>query len=132
MGKNEVKALIMDAERLYDEALKEVKVERIRNGAEKAWGAVVRATDALIVDREMPFPSGPTAMRDRRDRLSTILMKEPNLMKMGIWERFHARESDLHGRCFYEGVCEPKEFIAMKISETKDYIEDIKRALRAV
>ena len=129
MEKREVKELITDAEKLYEEALKEVKVDKIRNGAEKAWGAVVRATDALLVDRGMPFPTGPTAMRDRRDRLSKILLKEPELMKMGVWERFHARESDLHGRCFYEGVCEPKEFITLKIFETKDYLEDVKRLL---
>ena len=129
MGKREVKELITDAEKLYEDALKEVKVDKIRDGAEKAWGAVVRATDALIIDRGMPFPTGPTAMRDRRDRLSMVLMKEPELMKMGIWERFHARESDLHGRCFYEGICEPKDFITLKIFEIKDYMDDIKRTL---
>jgi len=69
-------------------------------------------------------------MRDRRDGLSRILMKEPDLMKIGIWERFHARESDPHGRCFCEGMCEPKEFITLKILETRDYMEDVKRVIR--
>ena len=64
----EVKKLIEDAEDLLNKAVKEVD-GNILDAAEKAWGATVRATDALILDRRGFIPTGSTAMPDRRRAL---------------------------------------------------------------
>lgn len=98
----------------------------LRDAAEKAWGAAVRATDALILAR---YGETPKSMKDRRRELEALLLREPELDKMGLWERLHSRESRLHVSCFYDGECEPADVIKRKILETKDYIEDIKRTL---
>ena len=53
MEKRQVKTkeLFKDAEFLYHEAIKELARKKLRNAAEKAWAATVRATTALILAR---------------------------------------------------------------------------------
>ena len=45
-----------DAHTLYDDALEMLELGKIRNAAEKAWGATKRATDALILARTGDLP----------------------------------------------------------------------------
>ena len=45
------RVLITDAWALYADAIEMLEQGRIRNAAEKAWGATKRATDALILER---------------------------------------------------------------------------------
>ena len=44
-------AIFADAHVLYADALEELDRGKLRNAAEKAWGATKRATDALILAR---------------------------------------------------------------------------------
>jgi len=122
----EVGKLIEDAEDLLNKAIEEVDVN-IRDAAEKAWGATVRTTDALILNRRGFVPTGPTAMPDRRRALHEIYGKEPLIRERKILDRFYTREWMLHGSCFYEGVCEPVDEVKRRIVETRDYIEDVKK-----
>ena len=48
---NRVTAVFDDAWVLYEDALEELARGKPRNGAEKAWGATKRATDALVLAR---------------------------------------------------------------------------------
>ena len=54
--------LFGDARVLYEDALEMLNQGRLRNAAEKAWGATKRATDGLILARtgEEPRTSGQT------------------------------------------------------------------------
>jgi len=106
-------------------AIEEVDVN-LRDAAEKAWGATIRATDALILAR---YGETPKSMRDRRERLGELILREAELEELGLWERLHSRESSLHLSCFYDGECRPEEIIKRKIYETRNYIEDIKSIL---
>jgi len=47
----EVQGMFKDAERLYEEALRDLKVDRRRMAAENAWCATLKATDAFILAR---------------------------------------------------------------------------------
>ena len=47
-----VNFLFADARSLYDDALKMLDQEKIRNAAEKAWGATKRATVSYIQTAE--------------------------------------------------------------------------------
>jgi hypothetical protein len=59
-----VNAIFADARLLYDDALEQLESGKLRNAAEKAWGATKRATDALILARTAPsLPSGKAAQR---------------------------------------------------------------------
>jgi hypothetical protein len=46
-----VGAIFADAWVLYDDALEELERGKLRNAAEKAWGATKRAADALVLAR---------------------------------------------------------------------------------
>ena len=123
--RREVEEIISDAESLLMKAIEEVDVN-LRDAAEKAWGATIRATDALILAR---YGETPKSMRDRRERLGELILREAELEELGLWERLHSRESSLHLSCFYDGECRPEEIIKRKIYETRNYIEDIKSIL---
>ena len=47
-----VNFLFSDARTLYGDAIEMLGQGKIRNAAEKAWGATKRATDALVLARE--------------------------------------------------------------------------------
>ena len=51
-----VKFLFSDARSLYDDALEMLAQGKIRNAAEKAWGATKRATDAQVLARHGEEP----------------------------------------------------------------------------
>ena len=50
IGKS-VEAIFKDAESLHQEAMRELEGGKLRDAAEKAWGATARATNALILAR---------------------------------------------------------------------------------
>jgi len=87
--KREVKEVISDAERLLAKAIEETDVN-LRDAAEKAWTATVRVTDALILAR---YDERPKGMKDRREKLGELILREPELDKLGLWERLQSRES---------------------------------------
>ena len=115
----QAESIFADARTLYDDALDMLEQGRLRNAAEKAWGATKRATDALILARtgEEPRSSGQTARMLRQLR-----RQDPSLEQMRL--RYGARQYFLNGRCFYDGVLEPEDDIIADVRETLDYIRD--------
>ena len=111
--------LFSDARSLYDDALEVLEQGRLRNAADKAWGATKRATDALLLARtgEEPRTSGQTMRMIRQLR-----RQDPSLEPVRL--RFGARQSFLHGACFYDGILEPEDDIIRDVRETIDYIQD--------
>ena len=120
---DKVKELFADAEFLYQEAIKELERGKVRDAAEKAWGATVRATDALILARTGKEPERPDITRVRMRELA----KDDEEVRERIVPRFYTRMTELHGDCFYLGICEPIEEVERRIKETIDFIEDAKR-----
>ena len=53
----QVTAIFVDAWVLYEDALEELERGKLRNAAEKAWGATKRATDALVLARRGRNPA---------------------------------------------------------------------------
>ena len=41
-----------------------------------------------------------------------------------LYNRYFARQAELHGNCFYDNNCEPVEAIEDQIRETTDFIQD--------
>lgn len=114
----QVSFLFADARVLYDDALEQMAQDKLRNAAEKAWGATKRATDALILARtgQEPLTSGQTQRGIRRLRRLDPAV-EPLLLS------YIDRQSFLHGKCFYRGVCEPVGEVRYHIQATLDYIQ---------
>ena len=108
-----------DAEQMASDAEKEIEIN-LRNAAEKAWGAVARATDALLLKytREEPDP------RLRTDRFRDLVEKNPELLALN--DTYHAKMALLHGDCFYLNKCPPEATIK-RIIRAKDYIAEVRR-----
>ena len=117
-----VAEIFADARMLHDQALKRLDAGDIRDAAEKAWGATKRATDASILEctgrepnRTSQTSSGIKALGRRSSEFESLR------------NRFGNSAYYLHGDCFYEGDCEPEDFIGGLIRATADYIRDAEK-----
>ncbi len=116
-------AIFADAQVLYADALEELDRGKLRNAAEKAWGATKRATDALVLARTGREPRS-TGQTTRGIRALVRQDQDPALRDLA--RRYSENAHVLHGTCFYDGICEPEELLAQDIRETLDYISDAK------
>ena len=114
-----VAEIFADARAVHDSALRMLEEGDIRDAAEKAWCATKRATDALILARtgEEPDKTPQTSMG--LGRLST----QDNAVRPLVG-RYYSRQGQLHGECFYFGLCEPVAETERRIRETAAYISD--------
>ncbi len=112
-----VKEIFADSRTLQDDALEMLAEGKIRNAAEKAWGATKRATDALILARTGEDP--PTTARTSNG-LDALASRDNSIKP--LVGRYYSRISQLHGSCFYDGVC--NEETERRIRQTIDYIVD--------
>jgi len=125
----DINAFIGEAERFHDAAVKEFKraVEEkdtvlLRDACEKAWNAVIQATNALFLKKNVPLAKSHW---ERRKRLEELEEKEPIIEKLGLLDRFSARDHHLHEQGFYEGILSLST-IKIELKKVRKYIEDIK------
>ena len=111
-------AVFRDSWALFEDALEELERGKLRNAAEKAWGATKRATDALVLSRsgEEPRTVGQTT------RSLRILGRQDTGIAPLV-RLFESRAHFLHGTCFYDGMCEQQEDVEEEIRETAAYIQ---------
>ena len=114
-----VNEIFADAHGLYDSAIERLEAGDIRDAADKAWCAVKRASDALILARTGTEPEkSPVTSRELR-RLGN---QAPDVFP--LINRYAAARDFLHGDCFYLGLCEPVEDTERLIRGAADYIRD--------
>ena len=103
---------------MHSAALDRMAAGDIRDAAEKAWCATLRATEALVLARTGQPPTTSTAAGRR---LRSLVEINPSL------EAFSLRYSDrlvvLHDECLYHEYCQPVVTERL-IRETPDYIRD--------
>ena len=112
--REQVVALFADTWSLYDDAIEILELGKQRIDAESAWGATMQAANALILAGTGRGPSG-TGQTTRR--LNYLGQSDPALA--ALVRLYNDRIVDLHGRCFYSGVCNE---ITGPIRETADYV----------
>ena len=114
-----VTELFEDAQVLYGDALEMLAMDRLRNAAEKAWGATKRATDAMVLARTGQEPQSAGQARRALLRLSS---------EGPAFETFQGQYSTrsllLHINCFYDGNCEPEAEMTALVQDTDSYIRD--------
>lgn len=114
-----VSELFAGARLLYSDALEMLAHGRIRNAAEKAWGATKRSTDAMVLARTGDEPQSAGQARRALLRLSG---------NGPAFETFQGQYSTrsllLHINCFYDGNCEPESEMNELIRATDLYIQD--------
>ena len=116
---NRVSEIFDDARAVHADAIRLLQLGDIRDAAEKAWCATKRASDALLLARTVVEPETSS---DTSGGLLE-LAEEDNAVKSLI-RRYYSRQRELHGACFYFGLCEPLDEVERRIRETADYIQD--------
>ena len=116
---DDVSAIFADARAVHADALRLLAAGDIRDAAEKAWCATKRATDALILARTGVEPQ---ISSDTTRGIAALAGEERDAESLR--RRYFSRQSELHGACFYLGVCEPADEVERRIRQTADYIHD--------
>ena len=114
-----VSELFADAQTLYDDALEMLDQGRLRNAAEKAWGATKRSTDAMVLARTGGEPQSAGQARRALLRLSNGGRAFEDFQG-----QYNTRAALLHVNCFYDGNCEPEAEMTALIRATNSYIQD--------
>ncbi len=120
----EAQALFEDARRMHAAALERLEAGDIRDAAEKAWCAIKRATDALILARtgEEPRTSGQT-----RKGLGALEHQDNRFRPLRLL--YGRQQTYLHGGCFYDGDCDGPT-IGEDIRSAAQYIRDAEALAR--
>ena len=118
-GTQTVADIFADARHMHSQALEQLKAGDTRDAAEKAWCATLRATDALLFKHTGVMPLKTPHTSRELDRLAN-----QNPAVKTLVGRYYSRQSQLHGDCFYLGLCEPMETTERRIKETDRYIDD--------
>ena len=114
-----VREIFADAHAMYESSLEQMSKGDIRDAAEKAWCATLRATNALLLAKTGEEPEKTPETSGRLDRLARM---EPQVK--GLGGRYYSRQQRLHGDCFYSGIMEYSDEVERRIRETIDYITD--------
>ena len=114
-----VTELFNDARALYGDALDMLAQDKIRNAAEKAWGATKRSTDAMVLAR-----TGTEPQSAGQARRALLRMRNDGPGYVAFHGEYSIRSELLHVNCFYDGNCEPEAEMAALIRATDSYIQD--------
>lgn len=121
-----------DAKRFYEEALKEFEEGvrrgdpyRVRDAAERAWNAVVQATNALLLKLAGKLPSSHW---ERRRMLRELEAKMPEVGALMLRDRYGVREGHLREMVFYEGVVDVED-IRYELGKVRAYLDDVGKLL---
>ena len=111
--------LFNDAQSLYVDALDMLDQGKLRNAAEKAWGATKRSTDAMVLAR-----TGTEPQSAGQARRALLRMRSDGEDFVAFHGEYSIRSELLHVNCFYDGNCEPEAEMTALIRETDSYIEE--------
>jgi len=111
----------------FEKGVKEGRDEAIRDAAEKAWNATIQATIALLLAKGFNEEEVKT-YRQKRLTLEELSIKDEDVRRLGLGDRFMAREYRLHLRCFYDGEY-TIDAIREELNKAKQYIDDIAKLL---
>jgi hypothetical protein len=98
---------------------------KIRDATEKLWNAIINATNALILKELDVVPASHWERRKLLEKLEDLL---PEVEKLGLRDRYGARERYLHEMTFYDGIIDP-EMLRREVNRVKKYLDDVKKLI---
>lgn len=112
--------------REFEEGVKENNPYKIRDSAEKAWNAVIQATNALILKF---FGKLPSSYWERRKMLRELETRFPEIGKLMFRDRYGARERHLHETVFYEGSIDVED-VRYELEKVRAYLNDAGKVVK--
>ena len=113
--------IFADAVRMHEASLERIAAGDVRDAAEKAWCATLRATEALVLARTGQRPARSTHASRR-----LTLLAQDDLSLEELRQKYNDRQNVLHGDCFYQEFC-PMPGTERLIRQTAEYIRDARR-----
>ena len=104
---------------MYESALERMAQGDVRDAAEKAWCATLLATNALILAR-----TGDEPQRTPGTSIELGKLADRDRAIQSLTGRYYSRQGQLHGECFYLGLCEPVAQTERRIRDTIAYVQD--------
>jgi len=101
-------------------------VYEVRDGAEKLWNAVVQATNALILHL---LGLVPASHWEWRRKLMELEGRFEEVGKLGLCDRYCARERHLRGMTFYEGIVD-EDLLRYEVQKVERYLRDVEDLIR--
>lgn len=114
---------LKEAESEFDRGVKEKNRLLLQDACEKAWNAVVLATNYLVLKKTQQTVK---SHYERRKALETLEKKDLKVRGKVIRDRFSARAHYLHEQGFYGGMFD-EELIREEFKKVSIYIEDVKK-----
>lgn len=93
----------------------------LRDACEKAWLAIILATDQLLVSKGVGKPS---SYRERREMLRRLVAGRPELEGLGIDDRFYARAYKLNILGLHEGAIDPED-VEEELRKAEEYLKTL-------
>ena len=118
----DVLRLFNDARNLHESALKVAEEGDLRDAAEKAWGAVNRATAALVLARTDQLPA-----RSPEVTHGLVDLANDDYRLFDLRRTYFDFQGLLHGTYFYDGRLGPPSMVISEISRVGDYIREAER-----
>jgi hypothetical protein len=117
---------LLAAKKFHQQALAEFESAdsddtRIRQAAEKGWGAVVQAANHLLEKRKVKVPRGT---QKRLERLVELEDRDSRLRKAAVADRYRAFLHTLHSECFYDGTYSVK-LVQRELRRLGDFIRQV-------
>ena len=115
----DVSDILADAHAIQAASIERLDAGDIRDAAEKAWCAMVRVTDALILART---GVAPERLLHTTKGLQTLAVEDK---RVGILlERYYIAQSALHVDCFCDESFEPIDYTERLIHGVAGYVAD--------
>ena len=118
----DVLRLFNDAKSLHESALKVAEEGDLRDAAEKAWGAVNRATAALVLARTDQLP-----VRSPEVTHGLVDLADADCQLFDLRRSYFVFQGLLHGTYFYDGRLGPPAKVISEIRGVGDYILEAER-----
>ena len=107
---------------MYESAIGQLDTGDMRDAAEKAWCATLRATNALLL--ALTGEERDT-ISDTSGRLDTLATRSSEIK--GLVGRYYSRQIRLHKDCYHSGIMDGRDEIERRIRETIGYITDAEK-----
>ena len=122
---DDAKSFLERGSRELVEGLEEGDEIKVRDAAEKLWNAVVSAANALVLHYTGVVPASHWERRRMLEKLEDTI---PEVEKLGLRDRYGARERYLHMMTFYDGIID-EEMLRREVVKAKRYVEDVEKLI---
>lgn len=101
----------------FEEALAKNDEMGRREAAEKAWLAVIEATDTILGSGGISVTPGRSAHAERKRSLEQMGRRD-------LSQEYSIFADQFHGDCFYDGICPTDAELRLKLQSASQFVDE--------